>query len=1591
MLKKLTKIMLCMMMSLSLITSQSYQVFAIDSRAGDFTTIKERLKEYFLGLDTIDDGAKVETCYVSKAEDYLKIMKDDGTFDDVDYASTTNANSGRAWDPYLALDRMQAIALAYHKDGNKLKGNSEVITKLNNAITHWQKVNPHSDNWWENEIGVQLRFARIALFMDGIMSDDAVNFMLESLIKKAPDCRGNSGQNYMWYTQNHIYYNLIKENATDLRKVIDTHLANCLTVQLDDTTKEAIQVDNSFYMHGKQFYSNGYGLSMFRDMSFWIYMLRGTQFALGQEVVDRMADFMLEGTSWTIRGDIIELYLGYRPYNHEVGYKNYASAYIEPLTRMRDSDPAHASQYQAILDSINGTGVSNGKNGNYYMWRSGYASHMRDGYGVNIKMDSKDLIGGEWRGSWPSGHPNYLSIYWTSSAASTIVVDGDEYTNVFPTYDWTHTPGTTTPTMMPTSHPSLGRFTNGTSFAIGANNGKYGSTAYKMSKYGTTVNKGYFFFDDEFVALGSGISSTNGNPIHTTLNQVEAEDLVVDGTAVSKGVGQSYTPKYIYNGKVGYIIPNNQKVKVSYDAQKDVPSLWSEEEKQNLSTDVFTAYFDHGVKPSQASYAYIVVPNKTQSEISNYANNIPVTIVSNTADVQAVRHDGLKQTQINFYKAGSLEYKSGYTVTVDKPCSLIIDESGAQRKITVAVDETNPQTGVAVVIENSGKKTTTGFMSKKAPYAGEPLTLVEGEDDRYDVSSTASGYPTSNISDNDESTYWQSQGNGSEYISVLTDSNNYIKDMEIVWGDKYATSYEIYGSTDGTNYQLITSVTDGKGGTESISIGGIYKFVKIAMKNSSGDCYQIKEVKFNESQLLSLKQPVEVSSTSATDTGNTKEKAVDGDASTRWSSKRETHDEWISVDLGRKSKIDAIEIKWEGACSNNYSIEVSDDNKTWTPVKEKLKADSSLLDQIVLDDTVEARYVKIHSIESKQKKYGISIYEFKVYGQYINSNISLNKEVNVSSAYNTNANTQGVNAVDGKADTKWSSARKASGFNTQEEWIVVDLGENAYIDGVKIDWEDGCSDNYRIEVSSDNKSWTTVEDNLKTTTETSPAKHHKDEIIFDEAVEGRYVRIYSSSSRTKYGINIWELEVLGAIKEAPSEPEVDYGENIALNKPSKASHEFKDTVDGNKTYYSSLAFDGLGAGEKVNNQQSRWVSDRKKLPGNVMNPDYNDDHYIQVDLGDFYDISKVVLSWEGAGASEYKLQVSLDGENWKDIEHITDGKGGIKESIFEDELIARYVKMKGIKAGSDYGYSLWEFEVYGEKAEAPQENIALNKPSKASSEYTNPYSNFLLESKYAFDGSVEDRGNSYQSRWVSHRQKDYPGEDVNSQWLQVDLEDVYNISKVVLDWEEACGKDYNIQVSLDGETWENISEVRGNSAPKDSKHNVREYTYDEDVLARYVRVLGIEPAGQYGYSLWEFEVYGELLEVSKDDLKEQLDVATHLDRSLYTANSLAVLDIAYNNAKAVYDKDVVTQEEVDEATKALADAIKSLERKPGIDVEPNEPAQPNKPNKPGQTDKPQVNPDSSAQTGDNTNIVLPFIVLVLVGFGMLVVRKKKEF
>ena len=1636
MIKKALRIILSLVMSFGLVLSSMNVTYASES---DFATIKTRLKDYFLTLDTIDDGSKVETCYVSKAKDYLDLIQEDGAFGDVDYKATSSAANGTAWSPYLALDRLQAITVAYHKEGNALYHDEEVINKLNKAIVYWGKMNPSSSNWWENQIGVQLRFSRIALFMESIVSKDAMDIMLNKLLEKTPVKYG-TGQNNLWFDQNYVYYAIITENGTkhtnstgfkklDLKELVDDYLSYCLVVQTDDNTAEAVQVDNSFYMHGRQFYSNGYGMSMFRDMSFWIYMLRETSYAFEQDVIDLMADYMIDGTSWTIRGDIMELYLGYRPYDYDVGYDNYAAEYIDPLKRMIESDPDRADEYQAILDNIQGKNTVNGKNGNYYMWRSGYASHMRDGYGVNIKMDSNQIIGGEWRGSW-SGYDKDGGqlIYWTSSAASTITVDGDEYTNVYPTYDWAHCPGTTTAARIVQDYANAGRFTNGTEHTIGVSNGKYGNTAYDMNKKGTQVKKGYFFFDDEFVALGSGINSTEGVNIHTTLNQCKAEDVNVGGQSVAEGTKeQIYNTNWLYNGKVGYVFLENTDVVVSNSVQTNNPSLW-DEAKKNETPATFTAYLDHGLKPSNDSYAYIVVPNTTAGAVSQYAGNTPVTVIANNEKVQAVRHDGLKQTQINFYQAGSLEYKDGYIITVDQPCSIIIDESEDTRKISVAVNDTAANQTVNVNLNYDNQETQTTFVSGALPYAGQTMTLSEGSDNRYHTNSSMIGHEVEKAFDGDENTYWQSEETQNEWISMFTGNNKHLASMNILWGDNYASAYDVMVSQDGKNYELLKSVSNGDGKTDTIELKGVYPYIKIIMKDGNGNCFEIKEITFKASDSIALNKSVEASSTSTNDPGNTKELVVDGNTSTRWSSLRNEDENWIMVDLGQYSEINAMSIQWESACSDDYDIQVSSDKNNWITVKDSMATGSSLLDEYNFDEPVYGRYVRVSSHKSRTLKYGISIYEISVYGSYKDEDIAANKNAFSSTIKDLNLPTH---AIDNKANTSWISS--AAG----DQWIYVELKGIYKISSMQVDWGNNYAPNYEIQISDDAQMWQTVKtiidgqggnenisdlgnqearyvrlklngssgssyqiiqwsvygelveaENLenialnKTATASSvynnvytanraidgsfennggndqsrwvSNRNSNDEYIqidleanydltgvklywegngakkyqilvsedgktwqkvyleengqpgianipFNETVTARYVKMLGIECASKYGYSLWEFEVYGKLHQEPVVPEV----NIALNKTSKASSEFTDPNDGNKTYQSLLAFDGKGTNETVDGKQSRWVSLRTKDDPTATS------QWIYVDLEADYDISKVVLNWEGNGAKEYKVQISNDGQNWTDISHITDGKGGIDELTYKNTT-GRYVRMLGIEPGGIYGYSLWEFEVYGEavlEPENPNVNLALNKSSNASSEYVDSKDgNKTYESSLAFDGKgTNEIVDGKQSRWVSNRKS-------NDEWIYVDLQDIYNISKVILNWEGSGAKKYKVQVSNDGQVWTDISDIN------DGDGGLDELSY-KDVTGRYVRMLGIEVGSDYGYSLWEFEVYGTTL---KSKLQEIYKKYKDLDISSYTPNSIARYQEALNNAVKVYNDDDVTSEDILKAIDQLEDSVKGL-------------------------------------------------------------------
>jgi len=134
-----------------------------------------------------------------------------------------------------------------------------------------------------------------------------------------------------------------------------------------------------------------------------------------------------------------------------------------------------------------------------------------------------------------------------------------------------------------------------------------------------------------------------------------------------------------------------------------------------------------------------------------------------------------------------------------------------------------------------------------------------------------------------------------------------------------------------------------------------------------------------------------------------------------------------------------------------------------------------------------------------------------------------------------------------------------------------------------------------------------------------------------------------------------------------------------------------------------------------------------------------------------------------------------------------------------------------------------------DESPVPSGNLALGQPTAASSQ-----EGADVSPKYAVDGKGSTRWSSLYS---------------DPQWIHVDLGAIYPIDHVVLKWETAYGKAYQIQVSTDATTWTTMfSETNGNGGTDD-------ITF-ASANARYVRVYGMKRGTQWGYSLWEFEVYG---------------------------------------------------------------------------------------------------------------------------------------
>ena len=126
-------------------------------------------------------------------------------------------------------------------------------------------------------------------------------------------------------------------------------------------------------------------------------------------------------------------------------------------------------------------------------------------------------------------------------------------------------------------------------------------------------------------------------------------------------------------------------------------------------------------------------------------------------------------------------------------------------------------------------------------------------------------------------------------------------------------------------------------------------------------------------------------------------------------------------------------------------------------------------------------------------------------------------------------------------------------------------------------------------------------------------------------------------------------------------------ENIAYKRTITASSIESDE------YLASNAVDGDGT--------TRWASE------------FADNQNLIVDLWQSYTISTVKVAWEAAYASQFQVQVSNDNTTWTTVYENYNATGGTQTIEFTP-VSARYVKIYCIKRATEYGFSIYEFEVY---------------------------------------------------------------------------------------------------------------------------------------------------------------------------------------------------------------------------------------------------------------------------------------------------------
>jgi len=322
---------------------------------------------------------------------------------------------------------------------------------------------------------------------------------------------------------------------------------------------------------------------------------------------------------------------------------------------------------------------------------------------ASVKMSSTRVIGAE-----TCNGENLLGLH-LGDGVTYFHRTGTEYNDLFPVWDWQRLPGTTCRqdqgSLVPNGKACRGR----SDFVGGLSDGERGIAAMEYLRDGLRARKAWFFLDRAVVCLGTGIDGDGPEPVLTSVNQC-----VLNGRVVANMDQQvrdlqreqklSGELQWVHHDGIGYVFLEPTTATVAAQTQKgDWHRVHSRESARAVEREVFSLWIDHGSKPHNARYAYLVLPGVHHSAMPSLCNALPIKILQQTPGTAAIANPSEKLIQAVFFEAGQLAWGNGSSIRVDVPCIVMLDSTAGAIRLHVA-DPT--QTRKKVTLRLSGRYTS---------------------------------------------------------------------------------------------------------------------------------------------------------------------------------------------------------------------------------------------------------------------------------------------------------------------------------------------------------------------------------------------------------------------------------------------------------------------------------------------------------------------------------------------------------------------------------------------------------------------------------------------------------------------------------------------------------------------------------------------------------------------------------------------------------------------------------------------------------------------------------------------------------------------